>query len=238
MWRDTAGYSLSIQVVRWEHVVLLTLTHAKICYCPTNTTILSHRFYLIISHLSVSSSTSIWVWFYQATYACHIISNIIIIIIMYQNEKDFRHPLPKYLTKHYRLTTLKLYVALVRPHLEYAAQVWNPLHAKDINCQSEEICSYNNFVQKTITNLMKICWISINYHHFRIGGCFCVNVLYLLLYCYWTCVFPKWVSPSTNHGSYLQSKHNPYAYRVPQVQLNGLPFSFFANTIRQLNKKK
>ena len=31
------------------------------------------------------------------------------------------------------LTVLKLYMAPIRPHLEYATQVWNPYLVKDIN---------------------------------------------------------------------------------------------------------
>ena len=32
------------------------------------------------------------------------------------------------------LTLLRLYTALVHPHLEHAAQVWNPYLEKDIQC--------------------------------------------------------------------------------------------------------
>ena len=121
-------------------------------------------------------------------------------------------------------TTLKLYVALVRPHFEYAVQVWNPHHAKDINCLEKLL----NLFKKLSRILSKSAgFLYINYHHFRIGVCLCT------FYCIVTGLvyFPsECLTMATTYGR----NYNPCAYRVPRAHLNGFQI-FFANTIRLWN---
>ena len=131
------------------------------------------------------------------------------------------------------LTFLKLYVALVRPHLEYAAQVWNPHLVKDINSLESvqkfalRICSKN--YHETYQNLLNVYQVP-TLQNRRLFLCLCTfySIVNKLV------SFPtETVLPPTSAGTSTSSRnYNPSAYRVPHAHLNGLKFSFFANTVR------
>ena len=131
------------------------------------------------------------------------------------------------------LTFLKLYVALVRPHLEYAAQVWNPHLAKDINSLESmqkfalRICSKN--YHETYQNLLNVYQVP-TLQNRRLFLCLCTfySIVNKLV------SFPtETVLPPTSTGTSSRN-YNPSAYQVPHAHLNGL-FSFFANTVRIWN---
>ena len=134
------------------------------------------------------------------------------------------------------LTFLKLYVALVRPHLEYAAQVWNPHLVKDINSLESvqkfalRICSKN--YHETYQNLLNVYQVP-TLQNRRLFLCLCTfySIVNKLV------SFPtETVLPPTSAGTSTSSRnYNPSAYRVPHAHLNGLKFSFFANTVRIWN---
>ena len=131
-------------------------------------------------------------------------------------------------------TILRLYMALVRTHLEYAAQVWNPHLVKDIN-----------LLEKVQKFALRIC--KKNYDesyqylldHFQIPS-LQDRRLFLSL-CTFYCIVNKFmffptesVLPPTMSFSNCRN-FNPYAYRVPLAHHNGLKFSFLYNTISVWN---
>ena len=77
-------------------------------------------------------------------------------------------------------TVLKLYITLVRPHLEYAAQVWNPHLAKDILSLERvqqfglRICSRNYHANyEYLLDFSK-------FHLLKIGEFSCLCVLFII----------------------------------------------------------
>ena len=134
----------------------------------------------------------------------------------------------------YGLTILKLYVALVRPHLEYAAQVQNPHLTKDTNCLEKvqkfvlRICSKN--YHEPYQNLLEHYQLP-SLQNWRLFFCLCtfhriVNGL--------VCVPNEtFLPPAVTVTS--RRNGNPHAYRVSHAHLNGLYFSFLRNTIRTWN---
>ena len=211
---------------------LLIPPSVSVCYCQTNGTP-----FIRSSH----STTSLWsICVPQYKYLGVIVSQNLcwshhiehiscrarkILCIIYRNvAKDTDDP----------STILRLYMALVRPHLEYAAQVWNPHLVKDIHLLEK--------VQKFALRLCKK-----NYNesyqylldHFQIPS-LQDRRLFLSL-CTFYCILNKFmffptesVLPPTM--SFSNSRNfKPYAYRVPLAHHKGLKFSFLHNTISVWN---
>ena len=119
------------------------------------------------------------------------------------------------------LAILCLYSALVRPHLEYAAKVWNPHLDKDFR-----------LVKKVQKFAIRICWI-INTITSR------QKVIFIFVYFY--CILNGLVYFQTESVlpltmSFPNCRHfNPDAYRLPLAHDNGLKFSFLINAIKVWN---
>ena len=103
---------------------LLTPTSVSVCYCPTSLTEILRQ---SVRSLNLSTSTNLSknrCWSPHLQYIRRKARNMLGIIYRMVSTNT-----------SYSSTILKLYyVVLVRPHLEYAAQVWNPHLTKDINC--------------------------------------------------------------------------------------------------------
>ena len=67
---------------------------------------------------------------------------------------------------------LQLNTSLVQPHLEFAAQVWNPHLAKDIHCIEMVQTFTLRICAKKLVSPMKLFWIYSRFHHNRTGGYF------------------------------------------------------------------
>ena len=134
----------------------------------------------------------------------------------------------------YGSTILKLYVALVRPHLEYAAQVWNPHLTKDINCLEKvqkfalRICSKH--YHEPYQNLLEYYQLP-SLQNRRLFLCLCTfhSIVNGLVYLPNETFLPPAVTVTSRRNG------NPHAYRVPHAHLNGLYFSFVCITITLWN---
>ena len=120
-------------------------------------------------------------------------------------------------------TILKLYTALVRPHFEYAAQVWNPYQEKDIQC-----------LEKVQKFALRMCAKDYHASYQDLLELFCIpslrNRRFYLSLCTFYCIVNELVHfPQMNavHPPMLSSQnYNPHAYLVPYAQCNTLKFSF------------
>ena len=132
------------------------------------------------------------------------------------------------------LIALKLYLALVRPHLEYAVQVLNPHLVKDIRSLENvqqfglRICLKNYHVSyEFLLDFFKIP--SLQNRRLFLSLCTFYSILKNLVSFPRDCVFPS-VMP------YFRSRHyNPNAYRLPLAHCNGLSFSCFYTVVSVWN---
>ena len=131
------------------------------------------------------------------------------------------------------LTVLKLYTALVRPHLEYAAQVWNPHLEKDIQC-----------LEKVQKFALRICTKDYHVSYEHLLDVFFIpslrNRRLFLSLCSFYCIvkglvhFPH--QSIVHHPTMSSSRYyNPHSYIVPYARCNALKFSFFCTVIRLWN---
>ena len=129
---------------------------------------------------------------------------------------------------------LRFYTSLVQPHLEYAAQVWNPHIAKDIHCIemvqtfSLRICAKSYLESyETLLDLFQIP--SQQNRRLFLSLCTFYSIKSKLIYFPCDSVLPPALSC-------LRSlNYNTHALRVPFAHCNGLKFSFFNTTISLWN---
>ena len=129
-------------------------------------------------------------------------------------------------------TILKLYTALVRPHLEYAAQVWNPYQEKDIQC-----------LEKVQKFALRMCAKDYHASYQDLLELFCIpslrNRKFYLSLCTFYCIvnglvhFPQLDAVHPPMSS--SRNYNTHAYLVPYAHCNTLKFSFFSTVIRLWN---
>ena len=130
------------------------------------------------------------------------------------------------------LITLKLYTALVRPHLEYAAQVWNPYLQKDIQC-----------LERVQQFALRICAKSYTATYEDLLNCFLVpslrNRRLFLLLCSFYCIINELLYfPQLNivHPHFSSSwSYNPRAFYVPYARCNNFKCSFVCTAIHLWN---
>ena len=118
---------------------------------------------------------------------------------------------------------LQLYLALVRPRLEYAAEVWNPNLERDINCIERvqkfalRICSHH--YQDSYEDLLHFLYQpTLRSRRIFLSLCTFFKIVKELVY------FPS-VSLTPLPISTSRLCH-PHSFRIPFARCNGLNFSF------------
>jgi len=131
-------------------------------------------------------------------------------------------------------TIFRLYIALVRPHLEYAAQVWNPHLEKDIRCLEKvqkfalRICIKD--YHETYENLLDSFKVpSLQNRRIFLSLCTFYCIKNKLVYFPCGTVLPPTISFLCNR------RNNHHVYRVPFARCNGFKYSFFSNIISLWN---
>ena len=108
-------------------------------------------------------------------------------------------------------TILKLYTALVRPHLEYAVQVWNPYQEKDIQKFALRMCAKD--YHASYQDLLELfCISSLRNKRFYLSLCTFHCIVNGLVY------FPQL---NAVHPPMSSSRnYSPHAYLVPYAHCN------------------
>ena len=123
------------------------------------------------------------------------------------------------------MTISHLYVSLVRPHLEYASQVWDPHLLKDI-CKLENVQKFalrmcSGQYHESYEKLRDIFHIpSLSNRRCYLSLCTFFNIAKGHIYLPPSSIF---LSPRTQN---LRNNH-PYTFRVPFTHTNSLSSSFF-----------
>ena len=127
----------------------------------------------------------------------------------------------------------KLYTSLVRPHLEYGAQVWHPHLAKDIyaveNIQKFglRVCSRQwNTTYQDLLDLFDLPSLENRRLYMSLSTFF--KIIHNLTY------FPTMYHPIPLSSSSSRSSRN-FQFRAPFARTNSLKFSFLPNTITLWN---
>ena len=121
---------------------------------------------------------------------------------------------------------LKMYKALVRPHLEYAAQVWSPYMVKDIELLEKvqrfalRICSRNyNLSYEELLDLYKTP--SLQDRRSFLSLCTFYNIIRGFVF------FPPHALPLVSNSR----THHPSFYRTPLAHTSALQHSFMYTAI-------
>ena len=125
---------------------------------------------------------------------------------------------------------LKMYKALVRPHLEYAAQVWSPYMVKDIELLEKvqrfalRICSRNyNLSYEELLDLYKTP--SLQDRRSFLSLCTFYNIIRGFVF------FPPHALPLVSNSR----THHPSFYRTPLAHTSALQHSFMYTAISLFN---
>ena len=127
----------------------------------------------------------------------------------------------------------KLYVALVRPHLEYGAQVWNPHSAKDVDNLEKiqkfalRICSKN--FHANYQDLLQFFQLpSLQNRRLYLSLCSFYKIINNIEY------FPAHCLPSPSLLPFLRCNHN-HQFNIPYARTNLLKYSFLPTILSVWN---
>jgi len=128
-----------------------------------------------------------------------------------------------------QMVVLKLYLALVRPHLEYASQVWSPYMSKDVQLLEK--------VQKFALRICSKCYLteyeellelfdisSLENRRLFLSLCTLYNIINKF------CYFPSYSLPSLSSSSKSRTHHS-VCYKVPFARTTYLQHSFLHTVI-------
>ena len=128
---------------------------------------------------------------------------------------------------------IRLYISLIRPHLEYAAPVWSPEHMKDINKLENvqkfalRVCTKQwNSPYEDLIDMCHLPELRTRRNHLSLG------LLHKIIN--EECIIPN--APLTPYSStYFTRSHAGSTFALPYARTNVLHNSFFHRTISLWN---